>query len=48
MVYASPEVILNKRGPFLGSIVCRTNKFMDNLVAVTVNKAHLIWNWIGF
>jgi superfamily II DNA helicase RecQ len=48
MVYASPEVILNKRGPFLGSIARRTNKFMDNLVAVAVDEAHLIWDWIGF
>jgi len=48
LVYASPEVILNKRGHFLGSIVRNTNKFMNNLVAVAVDEAHLIWDWVGF
>jgi superfamily II DNA helicase RecQ len=48
LVYASPEVILNKRGPFLGSIARGTNKFMENLIAVAVDEAHLIWDWIGF
>src|SRR5271154_4763638 len=48
IVYVSPEVILNKRGQFLGSIVRKSNKFMENLVAVAVDEAHLIWDWIGF
>ena len=48
IIYVSPEVILNKRGQFLGSIVCKSNKFMENLVAVAVDEAHLIWDWIGF
>jgi superfamily II DNA helicase RecQ len=44
MIYVSPKVILNKRGPFLGLIACGTNKFIDNLVAVAVDEAHLIWD----
>ena len=48
LVYVSPEVILNKRGPFLGSIARRACPFMDKLVAVAVDEAHLIWDWIGF
>jgi hypothetical protein len=32
-LYVSPEVILNERGPFLGTIARRTNRFMDNLLA---------------
>jgi len=48
IVYASPEVILNKRGHFLVSLVRNPNKFMQNLVAVAVDEAHLIWDWIGF
>jgi superfamily II DNA helicase RecQ len=48
IVYMLPEVILNKRGPFLGRIARRINTFMDKLVAVAVDEAHLIWDWIGF
>jgi len=48
IVYASPEIILNKRGQFLGSVVSSKNKFMENLVAVAVDEAHLIWDWVGF
>jgi len=48
IVYASPEVILNKRGYFLTSLVRNPNKFMQNLVAVAVDEAHLIWDWISF
>jgi len=48
IIYVSPEVILNKWGQFLGSIVRKSNKFMENLVAVAVDEAHLIWDWIGF
>ena len=48
IVYVSPEVILNKRGAFLGRIARQANAFMDKLVAVAVDKAHLIWDWIRF
>jgi superfamily II DNA/RNA helicase len=48
IVYVSPEVILNKRGAFLGRIARQANAFMDKLVAVAVDEAHLIWDWIGF
>jgi len=48
IIYVSPEVILNKWGQFLGSILGKSNKFMENLVTVAVDEPHLIWDWIGF
>jgi len=48
IVYASPEVILSKRGYFFESLVRNHNKFMEDLVAVAVDEAHLIWDWVGF
>lgn len=48
IVYASPEVILSNRGYFLESLVRNHNKFMEDLVAVAVDEAHLVWDWVGF
>ena len=48
IVYASPEIILKKRGYFLQKLVRENCVFMDKLVTVAVDEAHLIWDWIGF
>jgi superfamily II DNA helicase RecQ len=48
IVYVSPEILLSKRGYFLSSLVRNHCKFLSDLVAVAIDEAHLIWDWIGF
>lgn len=46
LVYASPEILLNKKSPFK-KIMTGRNKFKDNLAAIAVDEAHSVWNTNG-
>ena len=49
LVYATPEVLMDKRGHFATSTVRKPGRiFLKNLVAVAVDECHLIWDWLGF
>lgn len=48
IVYACPEMLLDKKGHFANVTLRNRSDFMRNLVAVAVDECHLIWDWEGF
>ena len=48
IVYATPEILLKRRGHFLLNVVKSKCLFMENLVAVAVDECHLVWDWERF
>ena len=48
VVYATPELLLDKAGHFAKRTIRQKTAFIKNLVAVAVDECHLCWDWQSF
>ncbi|KAI5836695.1 hypothetical protein DFP73DRAFT_488357, partial [Morchella snyderi] len=48
LVYASPEVLVTSGSYFWVHILRRYCKFRDNLLAIAVDEAHVVWGYQTF
>jgi superfamily II DNA/RNA helicase len=50
VVYATPEVLLDKKSHFFNNTIRpeKKNNFKDNLVLIALDEGHTVWDWVSF
>lgn len=48
IVFATPEILLDKRSHFAKQTMRRNTAFRQRLRFITLDEAHLVWDWVRF